>query len=447
MHKAAPAYEITVDYMMIIAKYFTKPKDYVNAMKVNSKYHDLVLMYKFNPIGEVSLFPNVQTQHFYTKLDFKTILPKMYRYVYWGTFTKKQETAVKHVNSRKYVVNTFDKSPFVKDKLISKNIDHRHIMSLLEGLPFTCKGVVYDSTVKPSTDEPEYKGMAIQICYDDDNNSIAFLRGYNKSSSFNRLIASLNRVSYYDSITDIKVFKQDNRNLSIFSNPNKVTMDFITNTELEFEIVKDRVGRYVMKITNHGFTYTELSSLMFPEAIMSRSNPSLIKFNIKRYVLYELESQITDEYYDKLLTTRFGRPFNVLLDTWTTPFGISYNIGYVRYIDSDEDGNSIMFNVLPTQIIITTNIRGVIRNIKPLCDMSRVVMDIEGGLYNVYTRYDFYTKSFASYYNTVWSDIIYPLESFCSNRRLVCTNQFTRCSCVRNKDYFIRVRDQKFVNY
>ena len=60
---------ITNDYMMIIGKYFESNKDYVNVMKVNKKYEQLVLMYHFNPISDISLFQNIQTQHFYDELS------------------------------------------------------------------------------------------------------------------------------------------------------------------------------------------------------------------------------------------------------------------------------------------------------------------------------------------------------------------------------------------
>ena len=41
--------------------------DFINVMKVCKRYEELVLMYKFNPISDISLFENIQTQHFYNK--------------------------------------------------------------------------------------------------------------------------------------------------------------------------------------------------------------------------------------------------------------------------------------------------------------------------------------------------------------------------------------------
>ena len=56
---------------MIIGKYFKSNADYINIMKVCKKYKELVLMYKFNPISDISLFKNIQTQHFYNNIKNK----------------------------------------------------------------------------------------------------------------------------------------------------------------------------------------------------------------------------------------------------------------------------------------------------------------------------------------------------------------------------------------
>jgi len=54
-------FELTIDFIMIIGKYLESNKDYINIMKVCKKYKELVLMYKFNPINDISLFENFQT--------------------------------------------------------------------------------------------------------------------------------------------------------------------------------------------------------------------------------------------------------------------------------------------------------------------------------------------------------------------------------------------------
>ena len=60
-------YNLTIDVMMIIGKYFISNNDFINIMKSCKKYHDLTKMYHFNPIDDYQLFKNMQTQHFYKK--------------------------------------------------------------------------------------------------------------------------------------------------------------------------------------------------------------------------------------------------------------------------------------------------------------------------------------------------------------------------------------------
>ena len=51
--------------MMIICKYFESNNDYINIMKMNKKYHELVEIYHFNIINDYDLFKNMKTKHFY----------------------------------------------------------------------------------------------------------------------------------------------------------------------------------------------------------------------------------------------------------------------------------------------------------------------------------------------------------------------------------------------
>ena len=76
-------WQLTVDFIMIVGKYFKSSNDFINTMKVCKRYEELVLMYKFNPISDISLFENIQTQHFYNKEDVKNKKDELYQYVYW----------------------------------------------------------------------------------------------------------------------------------------------------------------------------------------------------------------------------------------------------------------------------------------------------------------------------------------------------------------------------
>ena len=88
---------ITIDAMMIIGKYFDKNEDYVNVMRTCKRYHDLVKMYHFNPIGDCSLFENIETQYLYRQRDKKQ--EGMHHYVYWYTqgsyrYKKREENEI-----------------------------------------------------------------------------------------------------------------------------------------------------------------------------------------------------------------------------------------------------------------------------------------------------------------------------------------------------------------
>ena len=46
-------WKMTIDFIMIIAKYFKENKDFINVMKVCRMYQELVSMYHFNPIYDI----------------------------------------------------------------------------------------------------------------------------------------------------------------------------------------------------------------------------------------------------------------------------------------------------------------------------------------------------------------------------------------------------------
>ena len=77
-------------------------------MKVCKKYDELVLMYKFNPISDISLFEKTETQHFYNKEDIKNKKDGMYQYIYWFkddelNKNRKDNEIIKIVTNNKYM--------------------------------------------------------------------------------------------------------------------------------------------------------------------------------------------------------------------------------------------------------------------------------------------------------------------------------------------------------
>lgn len=94
--------ELTIDFIMIVGKYYESNKDFINTMKLTKKYQELVSMYKFNPISDTSLFENLETQHFYIKKDLNNVLRNKFKYINW---TKDYITnKTKYDNLIKYLV-------------------------------------------------------------------------------------------------------------------------------------------------------------------------------------------------------------------------------------------------------------------------------------------------------------------------------------------------------
>ena len=78
-------YRLTIDLIMIVGKYLETVNDFIQLIRLCKKFKDLLEMYKMNPISNCDIFPNIQTQHFYTIDDTLYKKRDMYKYVYWRT--------------------------------------------------------------------------------------------------------------------------------------------------------------------------------------------------------------------------------------------------------------------------------------------------------------------------------------------------------------------------
>ena len=90
---------LTIDLMLIVGKYFETSNDFINVIKLNSRYKDICAMYFYNPISDTRLFPKIQTQHFYTEEDTKYQIRGLFKYIFWNevdqfTFFKGKENEV-----------------------------------------------------------------------------------------------------------------------------------------------------------------------------------------------------------------------------------------------------------------------------------------------------------------------------------------------------------------
>lgn len=108
--------ELTIDYMMIIGKYFESNNDFINTMKLSKRYQELAEMYYFNPISDTSLFENIETQHFYKNDDLNQILPNKFQYINW---TKKYLNNETRINKDKKKLIYFE--DYSKENNYNKN--------------------------------------------------------------------------------------------------------------------------------------------------------------------------------------------------------------------------------------------------------------------------------------------------------------------------------------
>lgn len=448
-------WRITNDFMMIVGKYFESSIDYINVMKVNKKYSQLVSMYKFNPIGDISLFENIQTQHFYTLKDFDNIRPMMFRYIYHGKFKKSMYAMVREANDNKlkYKVNKYDDTLKITDKCISISRDQKHIITLLNS-PVSLSQLVrnniyvdkllYNSDA--STQFPKLEGLVIHILYDDNNNSMAILKNYSYVDSVSRLkIPSIASISYYDYNGKSMLLDQSMATISSSNSDVKVTLN--NNSVLSFKYCTTRSNRTYINVENIGLSYDEFQSYVFPYSITSTVNPNLSRSLVKKHVVYKVATDFDSDYYNRLISSLYGKPFLVIADTWINSFlSPDYNFGYIRYIYIDKDMNSIMFNILPTEIIITTSIGKKITNYKPLTTMQNLINTFNDGN-NVYVRYNLFELELYNYYEKDYYEMIKPLDTFTPVRLLLATNQLTRCSSVINGRYFIKVIGSQIISY
>lgn len=90
---------LTIDLMLIVCKYFETSNDFINLIKLNSLYKDICSMYFYNPISDTTLFPKIQTQHFYTEEDTKYQIRGLFKYIFWNevdqlTFFNRKENEI-----------------------------------------------------------------------------------------------------------------------------------------------------------------------------------------------------------------------------------------------------------------------------------------------------------------------------------------------------------------
>ena len=490
-------FHLSVDYIMIVGKYFKTSQDFINIMKVNKKYNQLVEMYKYNPISDCSIFPNIETQHFYKKTDLRNVLPRMYRYIYWGELNKYNKAPIKNANTlKKYKFNDYDESIRLTDKMIQKDLTNGIIMNLinnvkeqsikgtdrnktLNNLNIQLGDLLYDSNLDSFNlnneiiDKINTNDVLIEIFIDQSNTYLGILHG-NKSNrpNFNVLvdsmlykIPSLLAICYLDNDSNCKNFpylsndKNDNDyDCKLKSDSEKIYLELNKSKYLVFQTKRmnktttTNEKRLWLNINNYGLSYNELSNLMFKHAITSSTNPNLIKFLVKRHLIYSVKCDYSNDYYLNLL---YKMNKTILFDSWLKPFIPDYNLGYLDYLYLDKKNNIVSFNIQIDKIIITTRINGKINVYKPLTDMKRFINNFCS--MSLYNRYQLFSKKLLKYYSLSRSDLYGEKtndiletqinDKFFPTRLLICTNELTKYSCMYENNYYINYKENSFSSF
>ena len=423
-------YLLTVDFIMIIGKYFKTNNDFVNVMKVCKKFQELVSMYKFNPISDISLFECMQTQHFYSESDFATALPKMYQYIFW---TKRCDEGIEYIrraNHRaNYRLNEYDKND-LNSRIICKDATKMLIDRALFNTPFEIGKVWNRALNVPVLHYMENTSgdMLVVICY----------YRITKLPMCKLLYRSVN--NEYDSFDDeffhfettSGIFKiVDNRDgylvasIDYRSNPKKLEL----KTNLEKEILLKRLFCGNKSFRN----FTKLNN----------------NIPLKQYDCYTLidRTQHDANFHERYYTNLLGRHLNVLLDSYTfvEDSKSMYNLGYVRYIYIDKNGNHIIFNVLPSEIIITVRFGNIIRVYKPETKMTAIINNEDLLNQCIWNRFRVNKWLLNQFYEVTLNDMISPADKFIPVRMLIASNEYTRYSCVFKRRYIAIVRNNELL--
>lgn len=89
--------------ILIVSKYLMSESDYINLIKVSRKYKDLLMFFRYNPISDTTLFPMIQTQHFYKREDIINKISDMVHYIHWYEVDQNEWMKRSHLDVYKQV--------------------------------------------------------------------------------------------------------------------------------------------------------------------------------------------------------------------------------------------------------------------------------------------------------------------------------------------------------
>lgn len=452
---------------MIIGKYFESNRDFVNLMKVSKRFKDIVSMYKFNPISDCSLFENVQTQHFYKIDDIYTAKKGMYRYIFWGHFLDCHKKYIREVNDKKlkYKCNQYDDKVYIKDKMISKFDEEILINKTLINTLYDLGEKLFDSNNNYYNEiliEWNYylvdtESYVLFVYEDFHNNYLCKICKSNIHVLTNEFIYS--KFHYFNHDGTNMSFENGKKEYRLLAMPNEIVME--TNSydnitigmkfDLNKKINKYKITAFVVNSPDQ-VSYKNCDNFVFSTNMNEKDKDGETDKEIKIKSLKIFKLNFRYEYNSKYYTELLGRSdLNIIYDSWKEEGPFNENLGFMRIIQINNDNNYIIYNILPTEVILTVRLFDKITVYKPVARMVNFI----SRLLFVQTIKRYRWKMLEGYYAVPYRDIIAPLSlsghhmyrgtRLC--RVLVATNEFTPVSCVNNNSYYIHVNKGTFANY
>ena len=424
--------EITIDFLMIIGKYFRSSEDFINAMKICKKYYDLAGMYKFNPISDTTLFENIETQYFYRNDDFDAVIPGLFKYVICTLYTSKDIRKIRAANRG---VKKFKGDDNNGKKSIDERIDTKLVLTddqskVLINTPYR---VGYDI---------RYGAPTLYYIQDTKGNSMSFIIHYDidKYPTCRIIYRNRNNEYYYVGPENRELTAMDTT--SLFYLENSRHQYIVANME------RGNVRRF--RITSNMDKEFLSGKFFFDEGSLSKEGKHTVLLRDPFFAEETLRDRTAEDpafhehYYTKLL----GRHLNVFIDSDVTVQDTKhqYNFGYARYIYIDREGNHMIFNVLPSEIIITVRVKDSIRVFKPKYDMTEIVNGYSMKTNYIWSRMTVDKFVLDQFYTVPLREMIKPLSVFTPYRLLIATNDYTRYSLVYKQRYVVKMCKKELLN-
>ena len=302
-------YKLNLDYLLIISKYFNTKEDYINLIKVCKKYKYLLESFDYNPISDISLFPNIKVQNFYKKLDLLNNNLNL-KHIHWYNIYEEDFEAVNIDNNNIYKNIIYDNIIYyleLRNKCfkipLGFNLINNNIFNTIEyidklSLPITLKNIPYNTFNKTVINKVEI--------YSNDNNC----------KEFNCCIPFVIKCKLIN--------KNLKCNYVYFENNDLNCVNIIDNVL----IIPNNIFKLI-NLKNYSFT-----NVILPDTLNIIENYCFYKTNIKEITIPYSVTRIEDNCFDNCLNlTRIELP-SILNN---------YNLNIFN-------NTNLLYNILPNYI-------------------------------------------------------------------------------------------------